>query len=171
MILVRAITILMLFCSSVIAKNPAITESQRKTLLRDWKSVRFGIYVDMIDYASRGPTILLQRLDSKQAVLSVIPSGAGGEPWPMPIAIALIADADAVQLIEQALKFYSSARLETPPPKSIQPDRVRLFLDFATDSYRTNGRGQGYRADFDSRVGTLGRFHQFIQDTAKLPRN
>jgi hypothetical protein len=160
----------MLLGTFALAESPEITESEREELMRSWQSVTFGLYIDMSDYATTGPMVQLQRLNSKQAVLSVIPEGADG-PYPMPLAVALIEEPDATHLIEKAMEFYAVARQETPPPRSIERDRIRIVLSFATTEYRTSGRSTVYQANFDRRELTITQFEQFVQDVVKRPSN
>jgi hypothetical protein len=79
-----------------------ITGEERKSILEDWKTIRFGVIEDRGDVGGRGQTIILQRADSgHQAAVSVsgpnrrIPSNLG-----MPELVGITSDVYATKLIE-----------------------------------------------------------------------
>lgn len=172
MSVLRVVSLLMVLGTMAIAKSPQIDSFQRKSLLRDWKTVRFGVYNDMGDYAARANIVILQRLDSNQATLSIIGGGSAAE-WRLPVLVAVVPEPHATKLIEQALDFCVTAQREEPAQGLVIGPAVRLsmFLEFATAFGPTENREYRYFVNFDLGRETHRQFLKFTEDAAKAPKN
>jgi hypothetical protein len=141
MTVARIIAIWLLAIIPAVPKSVArpIDSVERKLLLTGWKSVRIGVILDMGDVTTRGQTIHLQRLDptqatrSTQATLSI----SGQRPISrlrLPVLVAIVSDAYATKLIEQALEFYAAGQREREAMENVQNPSlpIQMFLEFLT---------------------------------------
>ena len=148
-----------------------IDSDQRTLLLRDWKTVRFGAYLSMSDYATRGDTILLQRLDAEHAALSVIRERSARE-WGLPLLVAVVDEAHATKMVEQAIDFYLAAKGEDPK-RAIErnsADHMAMSLDFLTVYGSGKAEASTYIVQFDLHAETYNGFSKFIEEAAKAPK-
>src|SRR5438045_579560 len=73
--------------------------AEREALLRDWKTIRFSFYHDGGDFVAMLEGVMLQRLPSRDVLLSVVPSAHNGEAFRgLPAALGLISEARARHL-------------------------------------------------------------------------
>ena len=147
--------------------NPPIAEA-----LKDWKTVRIGLYIDGGDYVPPQIFYLLQRMDAERVILSC----GEGSLTALPVFRKIVPADLAQKAIDRACASYAQAQKEISEGERIQalpePERIRALAKYNLGissvsillEVCSKGKTFTYMNEFEMEGPTIGAFGKLLDE-------